>query len=174
MRIHEIGAGAERSRVCERILRSLPEWFGIESAVEDYVRDVAALPTFGAWLSDSHEAAGLLALKLHSQFAAEIYLMAVERRSHGRGVGTALVDVAERFLRSQSVEYLQVKTLGPSRPSAAYARTRRFYESRGFRPLEELHGLWSEGNPTLIFVKRLVERASSGERDERRGATRPG
>ena len=153
----QITEGAARSRLCEKILRSLPEWFGIESAVQEYVRGVAALPTFGAWLSESGEAVGFLSLKLHNEYAAEIYVMAVMPRSHGRGLGTALVDEAERFLRDRSVEYLQVKTLGPSRPSAEYARTRRFYESRGFRPLEELHGLWGEGNPTLILVKRLSE-----------------
>lgn len=26
---------------------------------------------------------------------------------------------------------------------------------RGFRPLEEIDGLWSEGNPRLLMVKRL-------------------
>jgi hypothetical protein len=52
------------------------------------------------------------------------------------------------------VEYLQVKTLGPSWPDPGYERTRRFYEARGFVPLEEIHGLW-EHNPCLILVKRL-------------------
>jgi hypothetical protein len=47
-----------------------------------------------------------------------------------------------------------VKTLGPSRPSEGYERTRRFYEARGFVALEEIHGLW-EGNPCLLMVKRL-------------------
>jgi hypothetical protein len=53
------------------------------------------------------------------------------------------------------VEYLQVKTLGPSHPSRGYAATRRFYEALGFRPLEEIHGLWAEDNPCLLLVKRL-------------------
>ena len=47
-----------------------------------------------------------------------------------------------------------VKTLGPSDPDAGYARTRRFYEPRGFVPLEEPHDLW-EDNPCLLLVKRL-------------------
>jgi hypothetical protein len=48
-----------------------------------------------------------------------------------------------------------VKTLGPSRPSELCERTRGFYESRGFVPLEELSGIWDAENPCLIFVKRL-------------------
>jgi hypothetical protein len=30
------------------VLAALPDWFGIEEAVEAYVRDVAGLPTFAA------------------------------------------------------------------------------------------------------------------------------
>lgn len=52
------------------------------------------------------------------------------------------------------VEYLQVKTQGPSKPNAQYARTTQFYESRGFVPMEELHGIWP-GLPCLLLVKRL-------------------
>ena len=56
----------------------------------------------------------------------------------------------------RGVEFVQVKTLGPSHPSEGYAATRRFYGAVGFRPLEELHGLWAAGNPCLIMV-RCVE-----------------
>ena len=64
------------------------------------------------------------------------------------------VEHVEALLRPRGVELLQVKTLGPSRPSAAYARTRGFYEHLGFRPLEE-NALWGEVNPCLIMVKHL-------------------
>jgi coenzyme F420-0:L-glutamate ligase/coenzyme F420-1:gamma-L-glutamate ligase len=46
-----------------------------------------------------------------------------------------------------------VKTLGPSRESRGYAATRAFYEAVGFVAIEELHGLWTQDNPTLILVK---------------------
>lgn len=32
----------------ERILRTLPSWFGIEEALQEYVQDVERLPTFVA------------------------------------------------------------------------------------------------------------------------------
>jgi hypothetical protein len=37
-----------RSELCREILAALPDWFGIEEAVDVYVRDVAGLPTFAA------------------------------------------------------------------------------------------------------------------------------
>jgi GNAT superfamily N-acetyltransferase len=131
------------------VLAALPDWFGIEEAVDSYVRDVAALQTFAAGRD------GFLALKQHTDAAAEISVMGVRPESRGRGLGTALLEAAEPFLRAREVEYLQVKTLGPSQPSEHYAETRSFYAARGFRPLEELTAIWGEENPCLIMVKSL-------------------
>lgn len=144
----KVAEPTERSHICESILRELPEWFGIEDATAAYIRDVAGLPTFA--VGDD----GFLAVKLHSPHAAELYVMGVRPDRHRRGVGTALVAAAEDYLRERGVEYFQVKTLGPSDPDRGYARTRRFYEARGFVALEEIHGLW-DGNPCLLMVKRL-------------------
>jgi GNAT superfamily N-acetyltransferase len=148
MNVVEVDDPEERSRLCERILRDLPEWFGIEEATAAYVRDVAELPTFAVGED------GILSLKLHTPRAAEVYVMGVRRQRHGEGLGATLLAAAEDYVRALGVEYLQVKTLGPSHPDEGYARTRVFYESRGFVPLEEIHGLW-EGNPCLLLVKRL-------------------
>jgi GNAT superfamily N-acetyltransferase len=144
----EVAEPAERSRLCESILRELPDWFGIEEATAAYIRDVADLPTFA--VGDD----GFLAVKLHTPKAAELYVMGVRPERHRRGIGTALLAAAEDYLRERDVEYFQVKTLGPSHPDEGYERTRRFYEARGFVALEEIHGLW-EANPCLLMVKSL-------------------
>ncbi len=143
-----VEAAAERSRLCEQILRDLPEWFGIEEATVAYVIDVAELPTFR--IGDD----AFLSLKLHTPRAAEVYVMGVRRAQHGQGLGSTLLRAAEAYLRARGVEYLQVKTLGSSDPDAGYANTRSFYLARGFVPLEEIHGLWKH-NPCLLLVKRL-------------------
>jgi len=148
MTVVEIEEPDERSRLCERVLRDLPEWFGIEEATVAYISGVAELPTFG--IDDD----AVLSLKVHNPRAAEVYVMGVCRARQGQGLGTALLDAAEAYLRARDVEYLQVKTLGPSDPDVGYARTRAFYDARGFVALEELHELW-EHNPCLLMIKRL-------------------
>lgn len=85
--------------------------------------------------------------------------MAVERRYHGSGIGRRLLEAVEAGVGEDGVEWLQVKTLGPSHPSEEYAKTRRFYESAGYCALEEMHGLWP-ATPCLVMVKRV-----SGQRD---------
>ncbi|HKN64505.1 MAG TPA: coenzyme F420-0:L-glutamate ligase [Gaiellaceae bacterium] len=144
----EIGEPAERSRLAEAVLRDLPDWFGIEEATRQYIEDAAALPTLAV-----EPDLAFLSLKQHTPRAAEVYVMGVRREQHRRGLGRALVTEAERWCRAHGIRYLQVKTLGPSRPDPGYDATRAFYEAVGFVALEELHGLWSDDNPTLILVK---------------------
>lgn len=138
---------------CEQILRSLPDWFGIEEAIVSYVRDIVELETFVA-PSDA-EVLGFVTLRRHNPQSAEIQVLAVRHEAHRRGIGTKLVRYVEGLLSEAGVSYLQVKTLGPSRPNPAYAATRKFYSRIGFEPLEE-NRLWGETNPCLIMVKHLA------------------
>jgi len=144
----------------ERLLRSLPEWFGIESSVAEYIEAARKIPAYLAWPAelaageDKAQPAGVLLARRHFPCSAEIYLIAADRGQHRRGIGRALVAALEADLIPAGAELLQVKTLGPARPDAGYELTRRFYAGLGFRPLEEIHGLWPE-NPCLIMVKVL-------------------
>lgn len=138
---------------CEEILRALPAWFGIEEAIQHYLRDIARLQTLGA--VDGERVLGFLTLKRHFEKAAEIHVMAVQPGGRRRGLGRRLVVRAEDDLRRAGVAFLQVKTLSPSRPDSAYEQTRAFYHALGFVPLEEFPTLWGERNPCLQLIKRL-------------------
>jgi len=154
----------------ERLLRALPQWFGIEASSAAYVEAARRLPAYLAWPApgpssassapagpgEGPGAAGVLLLERHFPGAAEIHLIAVDPAYHRHGAGRALVAAAETGLIADGVEFLQVKTLGPSRPDEGYERTREFYAAMGFTPLEEIHGLWDQGNPCLIMIKHLV------------------
>ena len=144
--------GEEAPALCGPILRSVPEWFGIESATQKYIEEAGMLPTWVAF--DGVEAAGFVSIRKHFPEASDVHCMAVRRSHHGLGIGTLMMRHVEGVLQSEGVRFLQVKTMGPSRPNAEYAMTLRFYRSVGFVPLEEVTGLWP-GLPTLILVKAL-------------------
>ena len=147
------GPAYQTGALCEPILRSLPEWFGIEDALAQYVTDMERLPTFLAY--DEGELLGFLTVKQHFDTTAELLVMGILPQAHRRGIGRALVVRAQAWLASQGVEYLQVKTLGPSHPDEGYAKTRAFYQALGFHPLEEFRQIWDEHNPCLIMIKKV-------------------
>ncbi|MFN8448111.1 MAG: GNAT family N-acetyltransferase [Anaerolineae bacterium] len=142
-----------QASMSEPILRALPDWFGIEEATRHYIQYTDDHPTFVAY--EDEQAAGFLALREHSVYSAEIYVMAVRPERHGRGIGRALVEAAEGHLRERGFEYLQVKTLADSHPDEGYRATRAFYQRMGFRPLEVFPTLWNPSNPCLQMIKRI-------------------
>ena len=92
-----------KSEVCEKILRSLPKWFGIESAILDYVKDVQRMPMLVA-LKES-ETIGFLALNYHNKYTAEIHVMGVLQKFHRQKIGQQLVSFAENYLASKGYRY---------------------------------------------------------------------
>jgi GNAT superfamily N-acetyltransferase len=146
-------SGRQWPEAIERLLRGLPEWFGLEQPLLDYVEHSRTLPTTVAL--DGDEVVGACVVRRHFPRAAEIELMAVPRDRHRQGIGRRLVEHVTDALRSEGVALLQVKTFGPSGDSPEYERTRAFYEAVGFLPLEELRELWDEDNPCLILVMPL-------------------
>lgn len=142
-----------KDKVCETILRSLPEWFGLERYIQRYIKNVETLPLFAAEVQGN--IVGFIALKFHNPCTAEIYVMGVKKPFHRRGIGSALVAYAENYLRKLEYEFLTVKTLADSVESAEYAGTRKFYDCVGFKPLEVFPDLWDPQNPCLFLVKFL-------------------
>jgi len=153
MSVNIEGPYFEKASVCTPILRSLPVWFGIEEAIIRYTTEIDHLPTLLA-CQDEH-VIGFLSLKQHTPFSAEVYVMGILPEAHRKGIGRALINQAQKWLKSQNIEYLQVKTLGPSHDDKSFAKTRAFYEAVGFKPLEEFKQIWDEHNPCLIMVKKL-------------------
>lgn len=142
-----------KADACEPILRSLPGWFAIERAIVQYVKDIEVMPTVLARADG--RVVGFLTIKRHNEYSAEVHVLAIRAENHRTGIGKRLLERAEEFLNREGIEYLQVKTLAPSRPVEEYARTRSFYMAMGFRPLEEFEELWDKENPCLMMIKKL-------------------
>jgi len=143
----------EKSIICNTVLRALPDWFGIESSIIDYVDQVQSMPFFAAF--DDEKAIGFVALKIHNKYTAEICVMGVLQEYHRQGIGKLLVEKCETNCVNNNMEYLTVKTLDESRECNSYKKTRLFYFSMGFKPLEVFPLLWDEDNPCLFMVKHI-------------------
>jgi ribosomal protein S18 acetylase RimI-like enzyme len=148
-----LGPNLQRAKECEAVLRTLPMWFGIEDALLMFVDDSTKMPTFA--LEDNQRVIGFLTLKEHFPTAWEIHCIAIAADARGKGLGSRLLAHAEAWLCGRGVEFLQVKTVAATSPSAEYALTRKFYEARGFTSLEIFPLLWHPRNPALQCIKRL-------------------
>lgn len=142
---------------CERVLRSLPMWFGIEASTLGYVADTSLLPTFVLIDGDdgNGEVTGFVTVKAHFRESHEITCIAVHAGHRMAGGGTLLVAAAEQWSRDEGASFLQVKTLAPGANSAAYEQTRVFYKRMGFVPLEVFDTLLSPAHPCLQLVKAI-------------------
>lgn len=157
-----VTTGAQDPATVERLLAALPTWFGIEASNLAYIGDAHELPTYLARPAGSPGAppAGVLLSRRHFPESAEIHLLAVAPELHRRGVGRALVGALAADLVADGCALLQVKTQGPSRPDEGYTRTRLFYASLGFRPLEERTDIWGPNSPCLFMVMPLGHSAT--------------
>ena len=151
--IEEISEEKTKEKICDSILRSLPDWFGIESAIVDYVKAVPDMPMLVA--KHGNEVIGFLSLHTHFAQTAEIHVMGVLQPFHRQKIGQQLIIAAQNFLIQKNYRFLTVKTLSESRPNPEYDRTRQFYLSVGFTPVEEFKTLWNEHNPCLFLIKAL-------------------
>jgi ribosomal protein S18 acetylase RimI-like enzyme len=152
-RVIERASGERAARVAEAVMRALPESFGLEESLLEYVEAARTLPTLIA--SEATRDVAFLTIKQHTAGSAEILAMGVLPDRNRRGIGREMVEAAAAQVAANGTRLLQVKTLGPSHPDVHYARTRAFYEALGFTGLEETTAFWGEANPCLIMVKVL-------------------
>jgi ribosomal protein S18 acetylase RimI-like enzyme len=155
MILKEICNSDEKSMICNDILRDLPSWFGVEDSIVDYVMQVKLMPFYAVF--DNDNPVGFVAIKVHNNYTAEICVMGVLKEYHRHGIGKQLVHACVEYCLSNSIEFLTVKTLDESRECESYRKTRLFYQSLGFKPLEVFPLLWDEDNPCLFMVKLVKD-----------------
>jgi len=88
---------------------------------------------------------------LFTEAAYDLYWIAFDPIWHGTGAARHLMAATEADVRSRGGRLLLVETA--SKPS--YARTRRFYESIGYREAARIRNYYREGDDKIIYEKRL-------------------
>ena len=118
MPIEISGPHSGQSSLCEPVLRSLPEWFGIESAILDYIEAIDRMPTFLAL--DNGRTIGFATICRHFPTAAEIYVMAVRREYHLTGIGRKLLVRSESWLSTNGVRGRIINPFARGNKTPAY------------------------------------------------------
>lgn len=153
IKISKLSDKEQKSKITDFILRELPDWFGIEEAIIEYVEGVKNTDFYAAY--DSGRPVGFISIKSNNEYTSEIYVMGILKQFHKRGIGKSLLETAKEDLLKNKIKFLMVKTLGESHPDENYKNTREFYVRAGFYPLEEIKEIWGEANPCLIMVKTI-------------------
>ncbi|MGE3062611.1 MAG: GNAT family N-acetyltransferase [bacterium] len=143
----------ERRKICDKVLHSLSDWFGIESAILDYIKGVGD----GFFISTfiDGKSVGFASMHETSAYANEIYVMGILRGNHRMGIGRRMIEICSEECRKNEKKFLIVKTISEKLNNPFYKNTREFYKSTGFMELEELPTLWGEKNPCLNMIKLI-------------------
>ncbi len=152
-RIKKVQSNDLKKEITEKVLRSLPNWFGIEKAILDYIEGVSSTDFLAAY--EKTQILGFISLKKHFENTYEIYVMGVMSEYQRMGVGACLLNESESLLRKSKIKFLQVKTLSADRLDIYYDQTRKFYLKNKFIPLEVHPTLWGQENPCLQLLKCL-------------------
>jgi GNAT superfamily N-acetyltransferase len=136
------------------ILRNLPDWFGIDASITEYVEN--SISTIFYTALEAGKEIGFISIKANNVYTSEIYVMGILKEYHKLGIGKKLLEAAEKDIKKNvSTQFLMVKTLGESHPDEHYKSTRAFYRKTGIFPLEEIKEIWGEDNPCLILIKHI-------------------
>jgi GNAT superfamily N-acetyltransferase len=148
-----LGPTLQRQSECAVVLRSLPQWFGIEESLQEYVADTGTKPTFAT--ESGGRVTAFLSLQEHFPESWEVHCIAVHADFRGKGQGSHLLAHAEQWLRGRGAKFLQIKTIAATKEDPYYAESRAFYLAKGYVPVEVFTTLWQPWNPALQLIKSL-------------------
>jgi len=105
------------------------------------------------------EAAGTIigfVLWLQRIDVCDIKWLAVVRERHRQGIGSRLINALMQTARQAGAERIVVDTLAPTHDYDPYARSRAFYEARGFQLVGIEPGGFPEGSDKATYVLRIA------------------
>lgn len=150
--VHVVNERETKQRIARVILESLPEWFGIPEARENYISESADAIMVASWIQDCPT--GFLCLKETGKDTVELEVMGVRKAYHRQGIGRSLFEAAKRVAMDHGYSFLQVKTVKMG-CYEEYDKTNLFYLSLGFKEFEVMPTLWDVWNPCQIYIMSL-------------------
>ncbi len=109
----EVTDNAEKSVLCDSIISTLPQWFGIPAANQTYIDEIQNYQVFGVF-DQSNQPVGGLALKYQFKECAEIWWMGLSPVHHRQGLGQKLFKNAKHAavksgLYNNGCQYVELK-----------------------------------------------------------------
>ena len=150
--IKQIFDPEEKRQITRQILESLPDWFGIPEAREEYIKNSEEQIFYAAIEQD--RVVGFIYLKETGKETVELYVMGVLQEYHRRGIGRELFEAAKDCAANMGYSFIQVKTVQMGKYKE-YDDTNHFYIKMGFKEFEVFPTLWDEWNPCQIYVMAL-------------------
>lgn len=141
-----------KERICKNILNQLPEWFGKDDGITQYVKESRTSHLWAAVEDD--KSVGFIMMKETSSYTVEISVMGVLKEYQRKGIGTELLKVFYEFAKNNNYEFIQVKTVKCGK-YASFDITNSFYKKIGFKELECIESLWDKDNPCQIYVMSI-------------------
>lgn len=151
--IKEIKDPQEKQAITEDVLRDLPEWFGIEDAIKEYVHGVKDKPFFAAF--DKDNPVGFYCVRKENDYVLDLYVLGIKRSHHRLGIGKNLQSHVEAYALTKGYQYLMVLTLAKKSYDEAYLKTRKFYLDIGFIDFYQNDDIFSKDDPCQIMLKKL-------------------
>lgn len=153
MYIVQVVDESKKSAITKDILDLLPEWFGNEESKKEYIKEVKYTNMWKA--VDGKESVGFISIKIHHKCTGDIYVLGVKKEYQHKGVGTKLLETAEKYCKSVGCKRIIVKTLSEEVHYPPYLDTLRFYLSHKFERLITFTEFWDSENPCLMLIKTI-------------------
>ncbi len=154
LKIHTIEDKEEKQIIVRAVLESLPEWFGIQDAIDKYVTDSAEQITVAAF--DERKPIGFVCLKETGKATVELCVMGVLKEYHRQGIGNRMFEETKNIAVLKGYSFIQVKTVRTGK-YREYDDTNKFYLRLGFKEFEVFPELWGEENPCQIYIMYIGE-----------------
>ncbi|KFZ27616.1 MAG: Acetyltransferase (GNAT) family protein [Candidatus Izimaplasma bacterium HR2] len=154
MEIKEIKDNTLKQEITRKVLRDLPEWFGIEESTKEYIDKVVNYPFIAAHIKG--EVAGFYSLREENKDTLDMYVLGVLKKYHNKGVGTKLQEYVNDYAKVKKYKYMMVITLAKKANNYEYSLTRKFYLKMGFVDFYQNDDIFDSHNPAQILIKEVI------------------
>lgn len=140
---------AEEARICARMMSSSEPWLTLKRSFDECM-DLFEDPSREVYVAvDGGQVLGFVIVNMTGAFVGYIQTVCVVEHERSRGIGTRLVEYAEkRIFRDSPNVFLCVSSFNP--------RARALYEKLGYELIGELKDYIVAGHSEFLFRKTIA------------------